>query len=389
MKTSLPALLLLATPLSAITIRIDYTYDTANFFNTPEKKSAMEAVAEFYGSLLQDHLAPIDQAEYPGSTWTAITHNPSTGADLQIPNLVVEEDTLIVFVGARDLGGNTRGQAGPGGYSASGSSDWLTLIDGRGNPGAEPENTGEQTDTAPWGGFITFDIDSVWNFSLTNNLAGTEFITVALHEMAHVLGIGTAPSWRNLVLSGNFTGFAANRSYGSNPPATSGHYGGAGTTSEAFGSFGAGHGVSQQLLMLPLLTDNGSTFIVASDLDLAGLRDIGWEVLPAPTLAITALGPSAASFTWNSTSFFDYRVQRGSGLQTYPGGSAVTPGTGDIQSWTDPSPPASRAFYRLAATPVHPPATIAAASFLTRSSSDTSIKFKHVAPQVIECGTGR
>lgn len=155
---------------------------------------------------------------------------------MELAGLVVPEDTIIVYVGARDLGGNTRGLAGPGGWGASAiSQSWFDLIAGRGNPGAEPANPNAQTDTAPWGGTITFDIDSTWNFSLTQNLTGTEFVSVALHEMAHVLGIGTVPSWDNLVSGGTFNGFAANLSYGANPPATSGHFGGT-TTSKAFGS---------------------------------------------------------------------------------------------------------------------------------------------------------
>jgi uncharacterized protein (UPF0261 family) len=52
--------------LHAITIKIDYTYDTSNFFNTPQKKAAMEAVAEFYGNLVSDNLLRINPADFPG-----------------------------------------------------------------------------------------------------------------------------------------------------------------------------------------------------------------------------------------------------------------------------------------------------------------------------------
>jgi hypothetical protein len=36
-----------ASSASALTIQIDYTYDTNNFFNTQVKKDAIEAVAKF------------------------------------------------------------------------------------------------------------------------------------------------------------------------------------------------------------------------------------------------------------------------------------------------------------------------------------------------------
>ncbi len=50
----------------ALTIQIDYTYDTSNFFNTQMKRDAIESVAKFYGNLIQNNLLRIDAAEYPG-----------------------------------------------------------------------------------------------------------------------------------------------------------------------------------------------------------------------------------------------------------------------------------------------------------------------------------
>ena len=40
---------ILPSSLSALTIQIDYTYDTNNFFDTQEKRDAMEAAAQFFG----------------------------------------------------------------------------------------------------------------------------------------------------------------------------------------------------------------------------------------------------------------------------------------------------------------------------------------------------
>jgi hypothetical protein len=56
----------MALPLHAIEIRIDYTYDTNNFFDTDEKKAAMETVAKFYGDMISDNLLRIDPAEFSG-----------------------------------------------------------------------------------------------------------------------------------------------------------------------------------------------------------------------------------------------------------------------------------------------------------------------------------
>ena len=110
--------------------------------------------------------------------------------------------------------------------------------------------------------------------------------------MGHVLGIGTADSWFNKISSTVFTGSAATRSYGANPPLNgSGHFGGSGTTSRSFGSFNVTHGTTRQVLMLASITDNNSTLVVASDLDLAALVDIGWQISPPHKLTTTALGP--------------------------------------------------------------------------------------------------
>jgi hypothetical protein len=358
----------------ALTIQINYTYDTSNFFDTQAKRDAIEAVAKFYGNLIQDNLLRINAADFPGNSWTAQPVHPATGATVDIPNLVVPENTIIVYVGARQLGDTTRGTAGPGGWIGSGFTNWFDRIRGRGSAGAANGTPSLRTDYAPWGGAMAFDIDSTWNFSQTQNLGGTDFIPIALHEMGHALGIGTADSWKNKISSTVFTGGASTRSYGSNPPLSgTGHFGGTGTTSRSFGSFSVTHGTTRQVLMLPTLIDDNTNLVVASDLDLAALVDIGWQISPQVVLNFTALTPTAASFTWNSSSFFDYKVQRGSNLLSFPNGNATAAGNGNIQSWTDPSPPASRAFYRLSRTVVFPAPQSSPAPLMTPARGFSTI----------------
>jgi hypothetical protein len=235
MKSILIPILAITSHVHALTIEIDYTYDTSNFFSTQTQRDAIEAVAKFYGNLIQDNLLRIDAAEYPGCSWTARPTHPATGATIDIPNLVVPANTIIVYVGARDLGTSTKGVAGPGGWSGSSSNaGWLPLLRGRGSAGAADTTASLRTDFAPWGGSIAFDIDSTWNFSQSQNTSGTDFISIALHEMGHVLGIGTSDSWFNKISSTVFTGNASTRSYGVNPPLSgTGHFGGTETTSRS------------------------------------------------------------------------------------------------------------------------------------------------------------
>ena len=352
MRSPLLAFIALVQQASAITIKIDYTYDTSDFFNTPTKKTAIEAVAKFYGDLIKDNLLRIDATQFPGSSWTAETFHPTTGGALSIPGLIVPADTIIVYVGARNLSGSTLGVGGPGGWGASGFRPWFDRIQGRGSAGAAAANPAERTDYSPWGGAITFDADSTWNFSLSQNQAGFEFVSIALHEMGHVLGIGAADSWDNKISGSVFTGAACTRSNGSPPPLQTGggHFGGSSLVSDVFGSFGRTHGTSRPVLMLASSTDSGSNFDVASDLDLAALIDCGWQITPPLALTATTLQPFAAAFTWKSSSFFDYKIERGTNLQSFPGGSSSIAGNGTIQAWSDSAAPASNTFYRLRAT---------------------------------------
>lgn len=71
MKSILILPLVISSYVHALTIQIDYTYDTSNFFNTAAKRDAMKSVAKFYGDLIQDNLLRIDAADYPGCSWTA------------------------------------------------------------------------------------------------------------------------------------------------------------------------------------------------------------------------------------------------------------------------------------------------------------------------------
>lgn len=389
MRKFTPLLALLASISPAfgqIEIRIDYTYDTSNFFNTQEKRDAMEAVAKFYGDMINDSLLRIDPADFSQASWSARFTNPSTGSTQPIPGLIVPENVIIVYVGARNLGGSVVGQGGPGGYSASGFTPWFERIDGRGSPGAATEEAADRTDFATWGGSITFDSPRTWNFSQSSNASGTEFVPVALHEMGHVLGIGTATTWDNQLSGGTFTGPAAVQSFGSAPTADGGHFTGS-LSSELFGSFSVTHGSTRPVMMLPGSLDTGSNFDVATDLDLAALVDIGWQLNPGTTLSTTALSPSGASFNWNSVSFKNYEVERSTDLQSFPGGSPASDGNGGIQSWSDPSPPAGKAFYRLSVTDVAFPSSPLAALASPRALSAEPDVFRtvQVAPRVVNC----
>ena len=277
------------------TVLIDYSLDTNNFFDTQAKRDLLQTAADSLANRLNDHLLAIS----PGptgfgfdNTWDAIFDHPATGAEQSFTDLMVPADTIIIYAGGRDLTEPTVGQGGPGGFSSSGTSEFNNTVAGRGQAGAL---LATETDFSLWGGAVTFDTATDWHFGLTTNGLDsneTDFLSVAEHEIGHLLGIGTASSWQNQVTGGSFTGAESVASFGGNVPLFGdlAHWDD-GTTSNG-----------QVAAMNPSLL-NG-TRALFTDLDVAALSDIGWEVAPAgqsPTLANPIANQNAtedATFTF-------------------------------------------------------------------------------------------
>lgn len=303
--------------LSAIQIELDYTYDTQGFFDQPGSREALRAVADFFEERLNDSLLEIDQDTFnSGSglnyTWSATFRHPGNASTITLPGLVVPANTIIIFAGGENLGGAT-GLGGPGGYGASGNQAWFDHLDARGQSGALATPA---TDFGPWGGFITFNTSLSWHFQMDSRPEGTkaDFVSVALHELGHVLGIGTADSWDASINEDDaFTGSQSVSSFGAPVPLDPllGHWqddancsaplgytpGNAlNVLSQTYTSFGNAHGVDQIALMDPssCTITNVTTLLVFTDLDFAALSDIGWEVFQPLDLEVLTLEPAAA-----------------------------------------------------------------------------------------------
>ncbi len=250
----------------SITFVFDYSLDSTGFFNSSAARAVLEQAGRDLGAHLSDTLAAISPGG--GNHWSATFANPSGSGTLSVSDLVVPTNTIYVFAGGRNYGGTTVGEGGPGGWSASGSSAWFNLLNSRGQSGALATPA---TDVGPWGGSLTFGIDTNWSFGGPGvSPAGNQydFYSVALHELGHLLGLGTASSWDRLVSGGHFNGQNAYYATdGAGYPALD-------ASTAHWAPYTTSGGAEPE--MTPSLTAGlQKTF---TPLDWAGLADIGWQV---------------------------------------------------------------------------------------------------------------
>ena len=276
-----------------VTFSFDYSNDTSTLFgNTVDgiaAKATLERAAQVFSDRLLDPLTPINATT---NSWSAKYINPSTGNSAAAADLSVAANTIKIYVGGRPLGTDL-GSGGPGGYDLFTNNAALkTAIRTRGQSGADAATP---TDFGTWGGSIAFNSAlSNWNFTASAPATGkNDFYSAALHEIAHVLGIGTAGSWNaqltptvttfgDIQYVGPFAGTKSAAIFGGSvplqtPPAPASstatvihaaHFSSGTTASTGF--------ITQALLMSPTLPT--ATRRQLTLLDWAALDDIGWDL---------------------------------------------------------------------------------------------------------------
>jgi hypothetical protein len=301
------ALCLAVQPAAAITIQLDYSYDTSNFFGSgnpsgAQAKAALEAAASYYSTILTDSFsiiqtpATLHSSQFNGVWtwhWSENFKNPTTNSDVVVNDPTVAANQYVIYVGARSLDVGIAGFGGPGGSNFS-STPTGQFSPAEGNQGNATTATfqnqvqlrGQASGFARWGGTISFDNDgsTTWFFNQLGTPSGnvTDFYSVALHELGHTLGFGeiTAGSvWNTFVSSPNFIGVNAENQNGGNKVQLSpslDHWA-AGTPSVVYGT-----SVQQEALMDPDILVGTRKKVTA--LDAAALQDIGWSLGPPPVM---------------------------------------------------------------------------------------------------------
>ncbi|BAU65084.1 hypothetical protein STA3757_24630 [Stanieria sp. NIES-3757] len=251
----------------AINITFDYTYDSNNFFSgtNSSRKSILDQAASYFENFIDDTLPALVPGA--GETFTITFTDPrDTTTTISLTDRTINQNEIRIFVGSDELGSNTLGIGGRGGSSR---------LSFAGSTFTNAYQT-RRLEASLWGGSMSFDVEydsstapngTRWHFGsdetgLDNNEA--DFLSVAIHEIAHVMGFGTSTNWNNLVSGSNFTGTKSQQIYGGLVPLDGGHW-----------------DDDVEIDGLETAMDTTITYgdrKLLTRLDYAGLEDIGWDV---------------------------------------------------------------------------------------------------------------
>lgn len=242
-------------PANSFNIQFDYRFDTNGWF-TAEKIAALEAAASIWESIIQDEFTDVAS----GTQFSV--QNPQTGINSTV-TLASPIDDLLIFVGAASPPfadpnkSQAAGVAGPSGTDVEGSVF---------------RNRYNGSNFEPWVGKLSFNTTTNWFFDYTPDTTNDipydqiDFITVALHEIGHILGISTAPIFGMIGADGNFDGPNTLAANGNAPVPLSSD----GHVQDGYKSSG------NSILMDPTISPG--TRVLPTAVDKAMLADIGYQI---------------------------------------------------------------------------------------------------------------
>lgn len=252
----------------AVNITFDYTYDNNNFFADSSRKDLLDQAAGYFETNINDSLPELNPTSPETLTLEFTNPSDTTAPIIELSDRTIAENQILIFAGSDELGSNTLGFGEKSGSKKLVYQDRTTTF----NNAYETR----KAEASLWGGSLSFDLEydaidapngTKWHFgSDTNGLDSNEadFLSVAIHEIAHVMGFGTSSNWDNLVSGTNFTGAKSQDIFNGLVPLDSNHWNDNITID------------GLETAMDTTIT-NGDRKLLTR-LDYAGLEDIGWGV---------------------------------------------------------------------------------------------------------------
>ncbi|MGF1539523.1 MAG: matrixin family metalloprotease [Pleurocapsa sp.] len=242
-------------------IEFDYRFDTEGFF-TEEKKEVLEAAASLWSSYIRDEFPDVslDIVKVPIASISETSDTEFTiSSELQTVTLDEPIDDILIFVYSLDFPENSTTLANGGVFGS-----WTV--------GSELDERFNGDDFQPWLGTIYFDTDANFYFdstTLSDDLPSDQkdFFSVALHEIGHVLGFGSGPIFTELIKDGNFVGENSIALNDGNPI----------PLAKDLGHIEEGFKLNDQTNVFNPTLAAGER-VLPSELDLAFLADIGYEI---------------------------------------------------------------------------------------------------------------
>lgn len=314
-----------ASSVCGVSIRLDFSLDEkgSDFFGAgnpagleagANARHTLGIAAGLLAGLVEDELAAIsDQPDLRGESggtldfsWSFEFLNPDTGHPVdpiqdKTKDKEIAADTIVIYVGARE---NIIGDDGQAKLAVAQPARYVDRSTISGTPSNdlmlqqfafEKRNMERQHEGfSPAVGMISFDSLSPFHYFDQHGISlpppnQYSFFTVALHEIMHVLGVGSSTQWNNLAVDNYLRGRNSVAVQGGNIPLNS-H---ADHVEQSVASDLPPDGLLLGLPspQSPILTPNIAIgkLHIPTQLDLAMLVDIGWSIpssLPMASLGV-------------------------------------------------------------------------------------------------------